>query len=539
MPPEVRHLGVVSCAILVLLSGCTDWDAKGGLVAPAPSLHASAAALTDAATADASAGLTYWETTPPAGPEVTVGQADIPESDASAGDAEADAGVTADVGVDTAEQDAVLVGDAMVSPDVAAFDTLDGHDAADVDPACQGAKKALGCACASSAQCAGVAGSAGLCTLGPAGPVCSHSCAKLNCPQGWACVPPAQVCKPTPGPDVATVDAPDGSEADVLDSAGDDSSDVLVADAPGDAADVNVPPDVFTPEVVTPDVFTPEVVTPDVFTPDVFTPDVFTPDASTDVGKSDVIDFDWQGYGDANYPADADIYGGAINSCLSVYLYQQENCGKNSPSSACIDQSAKIGSLYANFLFEPLAECQKAMCVPQCAGSMDNSCMEQCVGKYCALPFLSCVANDTSGASGCAAAFDCTALYPGKLLTIASACYANATPAAQNQMAALIGCTGQPQTESCLDQIATCYAVPGASATCAQTATCMQGCGGKDTCSWKCLGQAGSQGVALLDAFWDCAVAVCKPKCGDNNKACQDDCYAKECGPQLTACLTN
>lgn len=619
---------VLGC-VVVALPACTDWNAQGNVPAQATQLQQiGAPSQPDPKTADATAGVTVWETwtAPPA--DTALAQ-DVASPE--------DATVAQDGG--TAEEDLGPVDDVAILDvavaEVGSGDASAGVDAspADVDPACAGPAKAMGCPCASSAQCG-----SGLCTAGPDGPVCSESCAKSGCPVGWACLPPALVCKPIAVPDAGSSGADVTSGSDGGADAGlDDTSvdDVPGEDGTGDALAMDAPePDVPVADVVLSDgadalldATTLDVPGTDADATDSSVTDVIVPtctisgggycpclaqddcasglclplgngtsycasscagecpagwtcapapgatdfpyycqpgglvdagggdvqvsdtssssdtvDISDSLGtdstsSGDAIGVDWQGYPDANFPDGADIYGGPINSCLSVYLFQQENCGKNSPTSACIDQAGQAGSLYANYLFEPLAECEKAVCVPQCAGALDGTCLEKCIGKYCATQFLGCVANDTTGSSSCPTAFQCAGQYPDKLLTIASACYANATPAAQKQMAALIGCSAQPQTSSCLPEIAACYQSANPTATCQQVATCTGGCGSDQTCVWTCIGAASPAALQKIQALGDCQ-AACKAQCG-GSQACTDDCNTKTCGAQVADCLGN
>lgn len=542
--PSRLHLAIVG---LLGLAACTDWTARGGTPDVVAQLSAGNLMMLDAG-ADTQAGLSWWETwTPPSG--------NVADGGGSPGEDAADAAAQ-DLGetpTDVAGADAA--GDAVA--DVAPIDAAPLVDASaldtaiDADPACSGANKAFGCPCASSAQCV-----TGLCTLGPAGPVCSQPCAKTGCPSGWSCAPPALVCKPIAPPDAGTPDAGPTDVADVDATSGVDTAiafDTASPETMGDVSEV----DTLVSDVAVPDAIGPDVATLDsgiidaggpdgfvydsgwipdgIITVDAQPADIQNPDSAyQDAGYSGT---DWQGYPDASWPEDADIYGGAINSCLAVYLFQQESCGKNAPSAACIDDAAKVGSLYANFLFEPLAVCQQAVCVPQCAGATDGLCMEQCVGKHCTGQFLACVANNTSGGADCATTFTCADKYPDKLLSIASACYANASPAAQKQMAGLIGCVSKPQTQSCLDQIATCYAVPNANSNCGATVNCMQGCSGSNPCTWQCLGKSSVASIQLLQAFWDCSLQQCG-YCGED-QACKDACNGQQCGMQLKECLAN
>jgi hypothetical protein len=250
---------------------------------------------------------------------------------------------------------------------------------------------------------------------------------------------------------------------------------------------------------------------------------------------------DWQGYPELPYSADADIYGGAIGSCLSMYLYQQEFCGVNNPTADCIASVAKDGSLFAQFQFEPLRECQTAVCTDLCAAATDKACMEGCIVKHCAAPFLACTSNGAQGAQSCSDAWKCSKQYPDKLLTISAKCYSAAAPVAQQQFSAVIGCVGQPQSKACIPEVAACFADPASpTQTCSATLTCMNGCNNDEICNFTCLGQANAQAVSLIDDIWSCQLNTCVPKCaGSADPACTDDCLKNECQTQLVQCLVN
>ncbi len=129
-----------------------------------------------------------------------------------------------------------LAGDA-VSGDASGNDGAvlgDSSPSADVDPFCVGPGKAIGCMCFASKECA-----SGLCTLGPDGTVCSHSCKNVDCPAGWACVSPAMVCKPPAAPDISAPDAQVDDSA-IVDAGSTDANtgDSAVGDAfVGDSGD--------------------------------------------------------------------------------------------------------------------------------------------------------------------------------------------------------------------------------------------------------------------------------------------------------------
>jgi hypothetical protein len=313
-------------------------------------------------------------------------------------------------------------------------------------------------------------------------------------------------------------------------------------------------PDTFVPDATSPDsggadVDDADVPVSDVPVPDTTLPDSILvtdgtgqPDGATEPDSGVVVDGytpDWQGYPDTSFPPDADIYAGAIGSCLQLYLYQQESCGKNNPTAQCIDSVALDGSLYAQFLYEPLRLCENAVCVPQCQNSADPDCFERCVGKSCAAQFFGCTANAASASNTCATTFECAQKYEDKFLTISAKCYAAATTQAQQQFVSVISCTVQPQTESCVQELATCYgAGPNGTSTCSAVASCAQGCGDSEPCVWQCMSSGTPKAIGLIDDWWDCLVQVCGPKCG-NDQACSDQCGQSECLPPLLACLSD
>jgi len=248
---------------------------------------------------------------------------------------------------------------------------------------------------------------------------------------------------------------------------------------------------------------------------------------------------DWQGYPDLVVPPGVDINAGALASCSEMYLYQKEKCGPNA-SAECVAGMEQAGSVYANYRFAPLAECEKAVCSPMCAMVSNDKCLENCIGKYCANQFFSCIANGASGGANCADTFACSNKpdIQGKMWSIAKECIASATPVAQQQFAALIGCVTQPQTQTCIPLLAACYGNGSGTATCGQTLTCSGGCNGNDACSNACIGKASPSAVTLLDAVWNCVQTQCVPKC-NGDKACQDQCMGAVCNKQLGACIAD
>ncbi len=337
---------------------------------------------------------------------------------------------------------------------------------------------------------------------------------------------------------------------------GDATSPDDVASADGGSADAAQPdgagPDSSAPDGLPSDISISDVAVNDVGPNDAGVTDTAgdgsgATDASSDASSADnglpdgIIVPDWQGYpSDLPYAADADIYGGPIGSCLSLYLYQQESCGTDHPTAECINKVAKDGSLYSQFLFEPLQTCETAVCTQLCTQATDKSCMEQCIGKYCTTQFLACTSNASIGSANCASTWTCSQQYPDKLLTISAKCYANASFPAQKQFAAMISCSAQPQSSSCIPQVAACYATGPGTASCSETITCTQACNGDQTCANQCIAKGTDQTVSLLDALLSCQLKTCNPLCkGSSDPKCGDLCMQDKCKTELISCITN
>ncbi|MBM4344359.1 MAG: hypothetical protein FJ100_13400 [Deltaproteobacteria bacterium] len=343
-------------------------------------------------------------------------------------------------------------------------------------------------------------------------------------------------------PNFDGADPGDGAQADLAD----------VEPEPGDAGTVDaVTPDDSAIDSLPTDVGSSDAAVADSAVPDVGVadqpgPDAPPNDASTDAseGETSSVDGllvpDWQGYPpDLPYGADADIYGGPIGSCLSLWLYQNELCGDTKPTAACINSAAKDGSLYSQFLFEPLRECQTAVCTSLCATATDKSCMEGCIGKYCTAQFLACTSNAASGTSTCANTWTCSQQYKDKLLTISAKCYANASFAEQKKFANILSCVSKPQSKTCLPEIATCFAgaTPGTE-TCSNSLICIDNCKDDESCGFACMGKATPKAVGLLDAIWTCQIEKCQPKCaGSPDPKCSDTCLQTDCKDPLVQCL--
>ncbi len=365
-------------------------------------------------------------------------------------------------------------------------------------------------------------------------------------------------------PDAGTPDAgtPDGGQADsgVADSSLPDSGlpdsgapdalapDVGIPDAgvPDTGAPDAGPTDVVTPDASPPDALPPDAGLPDAAPPDVAAPDVAVSDGGpSDLGPSDAAPSgdtwptwtpDWGGYPDASFTDGSDIYGGVITSCFNLYSYAvSESCSFPDLSGACIDQAAKDGSLYSQFLFAPLQGCMKAKCVPDCKQDPDPKCVERCLGRECASPFFACISQGETGTNGCPETFACLDKYEDKLFSIATKCFANATSQAQQQLAGFFAC-GEAKQEGCVDHIAACYGPPG-TLSCLKVIECAdKTCPkGDDVCGFGCIGKGTPAATKKLDALWDCSVKQCSDCAGP--KGCGDSCMQKHCNKEQLACV--
>lgn len=265
--------------------------------------------------------------------------------------------------------------------------------------------------------------------------------------------------------------------------------------------------------------------------------DASNAEVQPDASDAAVADTDAQG-NDTAQPSDADAgpnEPGKLATCSQVYLAQQGTCGTAAPSAACIDGAAGAGSPSANALFAPLAECEKTFCVANCKSTADADCLEKCVAKNCASQFLACGAENASGADNCATAFTCAYPYKDKLLSVASFCYAKATPKAQQQVAAIFGCMATPKLLGCSGVTAACFAEPNPTAGCAKSLECAQTtCGSDNAACWACMGAASPVAVPKLQALEDCLLQ-CWNSCGQAD--C--DCFNGTCKPQATDCSLN
>ncbi len=529
-------VAILWLAVALATSACTDWNA-GTAAGPWVQASSRAAGAADAAATDAgpgsAAGVVQWDTWK--APEVATPQPD------GKGDS-ADAADTAESGDTAAPQDATAVD--IAAADAEIEDAAAGSDAVDTSYSLDGKADFV----------------------------------------GWPELPP-------PAPDVPAADdvsAPDTAESDGtgLDGTEPDAGDPDAAaqdtanpdDSGPDAGESDVvESDVMEPDVMEPDVFQPDSSELDGSQPDAVELDIWVVDAEADAATADstlpdstlpdstlpdstlpdstlpdstLPDSalpdgaqapDWQGYPDLPFAADADIYGGAIGSCLSMYLYQQELCGDSHPTASCINSLLTEGSQYAQFQFEPLRQCETAVCTDLCALATDKQCMESCVGKYCAAPFLACTSNGAQGTQSCSDAWQCSKQYPDKLLTISAKCYSAASAKAQQQFSAVIGCVSKPQTKGCIPEINACFSAgAAATASCSSSLTCINGCNNDEICGFTCIGQASPAATALIDAIWACSLNVCTPKCaGSSDPACQDDCMKSDCQSEFVQCLVN
>lgn len=536
---------LAALGIVLVAPACTDWQQEGGAAAPYVQSFGPAGLAADTtgttATVGAASGLVHWDTW-------------------SAPDAESGAGQDgAAVLFDTAPLDGAAPGDSAQLADIAT-------ETADAEPTEDGGLAAD----QAGADAAGVKDT----TADTATPYTFDGKDDFV---GWPELAPPK--------DLAGAeDAQDAVEPDVS------ATDVEPADA--EPADAGMPDatqadaeqqdgqltDVATQDAAWLDVGAVDVILPDDTLVDTGSADASGPDSSiddsgqvdagivdagivdagivdigiADASASDSADSqdaltlpdgaalpDWQGYGDVPWSGDADVYGGAIGSCLSMYLYQNETCGDSHPTAACIDSILVDGSLYAQFMFDPLRQCEKLACVDLCASATDKKCMEQCIAKYCTPQFFACTSNGAVGTQGCADAWKCAQAYPEKFLTISAKCYAATSPLGQQQFSSVISCVTQPQKTSCVPEIATCFgAGPQGTEGCGTTANCMNACNGDQYCAWSCVGKATPQAVSLLDGVWGCSVQKCTPKCG-GAEPCQGDCLKSDCQQELVKCLVN
>ncbi len=476
--PMVRHLLAIALTAASLAS-CTDWN-TGDVERPVLLPAAPGAPADVAAVSKTDAGIKTWETWPP------------PTADALAGPDVVEGGADSvfTPGDGTATVDDASVSDATAQPDGSASS---GADAVTVDVGLAPWDASGGDAWAGGETWVGFDSW----TAGDAGGV----------GDAWVATDGATVSDGWVYPDDAWT-AADGFASDVWQPDG-----IAVDDA-------WVYPDAWLSDLVPVD----------------------APDASVgpDAGVSiDVNSPDWQGYEDLVVPPGVDINAGALASCSEMYLYQKDKCGPNALPD-CVASMQNAGSVYANYRFAPLAECEKAVCSPMCATVSNDKCLENCIGKYCANQFFSCIANGASGTASCADTFACSNApdIKGKMWSIAVSCLATASPTAQQQFAGLIGCVTQPQTQTCIPLLAACYGDGSGQASCAETLSCSGACNGVDTCSNACIGQASPSAVTVLDALWSCVQTVCVPQC-NGDKACQDQCLAAQCKQQLGACIAN
>ena len=533
-------------ALALSASACADWSSanSGG---PWLQPYGNAAGTADAGPASPP-GIVQWDTWK--APEAGAGQVDVKA------DGSKDTALAADTGADAAdaaEDTGTDPTDATVAPDAADSEDLVLQDGVDPDTALADASD------------------------GAAVPDVPYTLDGKADFVGWPELPP-------PTPDVAV---PEVSGADVAPTDGQEPDGTVGPDAtPEDATPEDATPeDAIEEDAIAPETFPPDVILPDDVESDVQVPDASGEDASPpDAAVSDTLDLDstvpdagsvdggtadaswpdalpetgdaavldsslsdgvqapdWQGYPDMPFADDADVYGGAIGSCLSMYLYQQEVCGNTNPTAACIDSITADGSLFAKFQFEPLRLCETTVCTDLCAKATDKQCMDNCIAKYCAAPFLACTSNGAQGPQSCADAWKCSKQFPDKLLTISAKCYAAATAEAQQKFSAVIGCVSKPQTKGCIPEVSACFSAgTAATASCSSTLTCMNACNSDEICGFGCMGQASPAAVQLVDAIWNCSLAVCTPKCvGSSDPACQDDCMKSECQSQLVQCLVN
>ena len=255
----------------------------------------------------------------------------------------------------------------------------------------------------------------------------------------------------------------------------------------------------------------------------------------TDAG-ADVFDAawdpDWSGYGDVSFADGSDVHGGVLDSCWSLFgIVFEETCTNNDLTVACVDAESALGSIYAQYLFEPLRKCMVANCIPKCTGPDSKACVEQCRGKHCAYPLFACASEGVSGSQDCPTTFACMQTYENKFFSMAFHCFGKASAPAKKQLAEFFACGTEPQTDSCFDQIAACYG-PTGNLTCGETIACSDNCPpGDDVCGFECIGKADADAQLKLDALWDCIIANCQGQ--------PDSCISQKCPLQTTDCITD
>jgi len=333
---------------------------------------------------------------------------------------------------------------------------------------------------------------------------------------------PPDVVEDAGPPDVVE----DAGPPDVDEDAG--PPDVVEDAGPPDVQEDTAPVDAGPPDVAA-DAGPPDTVA-DAEPPDADPVDSGPPDSGGGDAVDAAWDPDWGGYGDVSFPDGADVHGGVLDSCWSLYgIVFEETCTNNQLTVECVDKEAALGSLWAQYLFEPLRKCLVANCIPKCTGPNSDKCMEQCRSKKCAYPLFACASEGESGKNNCPTTFACMQKYDNKFFSMAFHCFGTASPMAKKQLAEFFACGTEPQTDSCFDQIAACYG-PQGNLTCNEAIQCSEACpNGDDVCGFECIGKADADGQKKLDALWDCIVAKCQGQ--------GDPCISKECPLEVADCI--
>ena len=346
-----------------------------------------------------------------------------------------------------------------------------------------------------------------------------------------------------------------------------------IADAPAQP-DAAPPADTTLPDgFVPPDIATAEVV---------YTPDAAQPDGATAKYQlcSALLTCVWVSCG-GNWDATcANVClgsaGAAATAAIAPYLtcvnaYCTNGLCAGNPSKTCVAECAgqkcnfpaiacgadgKTGSAECALAFGCLDSCKEkgAECSFACYANLSKPAQTQLDALFsCAIaaggqdPFgacpsqaLTCFASGKSGSGGCAPLFGCidgcNKLNDSQKVGCMSACWAAATPTAQQQWVAISKCINAPNA-ACAGTLTAC-AAPTGNKTCLDTVTCWGNCdkgGQKADCHLGCLTAASVAESNKAADLFICMGTLCKPCNG--NKACEDECVKTKCATQFTNCL--